>query len=608
MAVVQNECYRLVTIGYLKNFIKSGSKYLIQKNDGTYVNLDSRTDTNWCPTYGDLTGGTIVPMYSKGTSPKNDTDGLIIKSTAVLGGTYANNQCVDRGDLSLAYTRLSALQVGVGKYTFNGCGESAQTEVEYEYSRTTKTMSNCPSTESSIIYDISTTTVSAPCSELTFKTTLGSSVSSASCTNYKIEKNTGSTVRNDGVVATVTFRGSTISSNTAPTTQPPGDGAYSSKVSERNVPTGISDLIPSPSNYQYTITPSGSACTQTTRSISLGGKGVYDHYETYAYVRCGVVDPSVPQKEFLISTNNKVNLTPVSGTLAGSGTCCDGNSKMDTKTLTLSWSGLSVSKEFSLICSSCSGSTACTTPAEECCQIVGPYSVSCSGNVQYKIGECGCDGTIDLGLSVEWSEYPFGTADDYAGVAFNASSSEAPTGFTFFQFGYHDKWNSEGTGGAHIAYDGDLDPSKVYPYDTVLDSEHDAAHYWLGGKYRMPSKEEAQELIDNTTKEWKTDYKGISGLNGLLLTSTKSGFTDKSIFLPATGEWYPEDEKGGEGTPVIFRYAGLSIYIRLRDGKWIKENDPSAYRIYCGNSGDTLRVVDSSRRYGNLIFPVCDKT
>lgn len=599
MSVVQNECYRLVTIGYLKNFIKSGSKYLIQKNDGTYVNLDSRTDTNWCPTYGDLTGGTIVPMYSKGTSPKNDTDGLIIKSTAILGGTYANNQCVDRGDLSLGYTRLSALQVGVSKYTFNGCGESASTEVEYEYSRTTKAMSNCPSAESSITYDISSTTVSAPCSELTFKTTLGSSVSSASCTNYKIEKNTSSTVRNDGVVATVTFRGSTISSNTAPTTQPPGDGAYSSKVSERNVPTGISDLVPSPSNYQYTITPSGSACTQTTRSISLGGKGVYDHYETYAYVRCGVVDPSVPQKEFLISTNNKVNLTPVSETLAGSGTCCDGNSKMDAKTLTLSWSGLSVSKEFSLICSSCGGSTACTTPAEECCQIIGPYSVTCSGTIQYKKGECGCDGTINLGLpsGIEWAEYPLGTDSDYST-------------FFYYQWGYIDRWSTTG-GSSHIAYDGDVDPNKTdYPYDTYIDDrsteERDVVKYYLSAnKMRMPTKKDAEELLNNTSKSWQTNYKGKSGLNGWLLTSTVAGYTDKSIFIPAVGEFYPEGDKAGEKWEF---HDNGNTYVWLGSGKIIGFNNEAGYRIYASMNGtDNIRVVDSSRRYGNIVFGVCDK-
>lgn len=600
MSVIQNECYRLVTIGYLKNLIKNGANTLIQKSDGSYATIASSWDDAYCPTYGQLTGGTILPAYNKATSPKNDTDGLIVSSSAYLGGTYTNNQCVDRHDLSLAYTRLSALQVNVSKSSFDGCGDSGTTEIQYEYDRTTKTMNNCPTTETSITYDVTTSTVSASCSELSLSTTLGSSVSTATCSTYKIAANISSAARTDGVKATVTFRSTSYLSNTAQITQFAGEGSYSIKKSERNVPTGISDLVASPSNYKYEITPSGSACTLTTRSISLGGKGLYNHYETYAYARCGVEDTSVTPKEFLISTDNKVDLTPVTETLSGSGTCCDGNSRMDSKTLTLSWSGQSVSKDFSLICSSCSGSTACSS-VEECCQIVGPYSVTCSGTVQYKKGECGCDGTIDLGLSVEWAEYPLGIT--------NYDSYVDSNSFIYYQWGYVDKWTTGGT--SHVAYDGDVDPSITsYPYDTYIDDrsteERDVVKYYLSAnKMRMPTKDEAEELLNNTSKQWVTDYKGKSGLDGWLLTSTKTGYTDKSIFLPATGEWYPESNTGGN--PWEWHGNG-NLYIWLGTGKIIGADNEAAYRLYASaNGADNLRIVDSSRRYGNLVFGICDK-
>ena len=48
-----------------------------------------------------------------------------------------------------------------------------------------------------------------------------------------------------------------------------------------------------------------------------------------------------------------------------------------------------------------------------------------------------------------------------------------------------------------------------------------------GGNWQMPSKEQMQELIGNTTMEWTT----LGGVNGLLVTGSNGG----SMFLPAAG-------------------------------------------------------------------------
>lgn len=63
---------------------------------------------------------------------------------------------------------------------------------------------------------------------------------------------------------------------------------------------------------------------------------------------------------------------------------------------------------------------------------------------------------------------------------------------------------------------------------TVLDPEDDAAHVKLGGKWRMPTASEFEELVNNCTTEWTT----LNGVNGRKFTSKKNG---NSIFLPATG-------------------------------------------------------------------------
>ncbi len=58
-----------------------------------------------------------------------------------------------------------------------------------------------------------------------------------------------------------------------------------------------------------------------------------------------------------------------------------------------------------------------------------------------------------------------------------------------------------------------------------------------GGMWRIPTKAEWEELLneDNCTWTWTTDYKGDgSNVAGVIVTSKKVGYTDKSIFLPAT--------------------------------------------------------------------------
>jgi len=62
----------------------------------------------------------------------------------------------------------------------------------------------------------------------------------------------------------------------------------------------------------------------------------------------------------------------------------------------------------------------------------------------------------------------------------------------------------------------------------------------------MPTKEEYEKLIENTTNEWVENYKGINGLNGKLFTA-KNGNT---LFFPAAGyydgsERYDAGEDGG---------------------------------------------------------------
>ena len=65
---------------------------------------------------------------------------------------------------------------------------------------------------------------------------------------------------------------------------------------------------------------------------------------------------------------------------------------------------------------------------------------------------------------------------------------------------------------------------------TVLESTDDAATQIMGEGWRMPTQSEFQELIENTTRTWITNYNG-TGVNGSKFTASNGN----SIFIPAAG-------------------------------------------------------------------------
>lgn len=107
---------------------------------------------------------------------------------------------------------------------------------------------------------------------------------------------------------------------------------------------------------------------------------------------------------------------------------------------------------------------------------------------------------------------------------------------------------------------------------TELDLEDDPAYVNWGPAWHMPSKEQFEELINNTntTTDWITQ----NGMNGLLITSKANG---RTIFLPAAGCYssYSPDEIGSNG-----RYWLRTLYERWPFSAWsldFKLDDTSTY-------------------------------
>ena len=71
-------------------------------------------------------------------------------------------------------------------------------------------------------------------------------------------------------------------------------------------------------------------------------------------------------------------------------------------------------------------------------------------------------------------------------------------------------------------------PDKI----ATLDPEDDAARANMGGDWRMPTRTEIQELLNNTTTEWFDNFNG-TGRKGYKFISKAD--TSKYIFIPAAG-------------------------------------------------------------------------
>lgn len=123
---------------------------------------------------------------------------------------------------------------------------------------------------------------------------------------------------------------------------------------------------------------------------------------------------------------------------------------------------------------------------------------------------------IDLGLSVKWRSWNLGATqpEDY-GNKYAWGETETKQDFDWSSY----KWGNEGNITKYNSSD------KL----TILQSEDDVAHSLLGNKWRMPTKEEFNELFNNCTHEWTT----IQGIRGFLFFGQKQGYTNKWIFLPS---------------------------------------------------------------------------
>ena len=192
---------------------------------------------------------------------------------------------------------------------------------------------------------------------------------------------------------------------------------------------------------------------------------------------------------------------------------------------------------------------------------------------------------VDLGLpsGTLWATCNVGasTPEDYGDYfAWGETEPKSPD-YTINNY----KWSLNGDHQNMTKYCTDANLGEL-DNKIVLELEDDAAHVNWGGDWRMPTKEQIQELLEECTYEGTTQ----KGVCGILITSKTNG---NSIFMPAGG------------------YRSLfSNYINQHCVYWsssLNTNDSRRAYNLVSSLDETSLYVNYNRYYGLLIRPVMSK-
>jgi len=187
---------------------------------------------------------------------------------------------------------------------------------------------------------------------------------------------------------------------------------------------------------------------------------------------------------------------------------------------------------------------------------------------------------VDLGLpsGLKWATCNVGaTAPEGYGDYFAWGETNPKDNYNWSTYKY-----CNGSETSLIKYNTSSDYGTV-DNKTTLELTDDAARANWGGKWRMPTQAEKEELINNCTCTWTTQ----NGVNGYIVTSKTNG---NSIFLPAAGQ--------REGT---------SVYVGSYGDYWLSslnEYSPKyACRLYF-YSGSVGEFYYSGRNRGHTVRAV----
>ena len=181
------------------------------------------------------------------------------------------------------------------------------------------------------------------------------------------------------------------------------------------------------------------------------------------------------------------------------------------------------------------------------------------------------DGTIagieyvDLGLSVKWAPFNIGaTSPTECGDYFAWGEIETKTEYT--------EANSLTHG--------------IYMDDIGGNPQYDAARAIWGSTWRLPSREEIEEIVAECTWEWTS----VDGMNGCKIT----GPNGNHIFVPAAGCYIGAELKMLGQNGMYHSYKMCGDYVNF------------SYGFHFGEGSDNYQLDWLYRAYGRSIRPVTE--
>ena len=196
---------------------------------------------------------------------------------------------------------------------------------------------------------------------------------------------------------------------------------------------------------------------------------------------------------------------------------------------------------------------------------------------------------IDLGLSVKWASFNLGATKKEEYGYYYAWGETEPKDYYFWDsykwcegsFDSITKYCTNSNNGYNGFVDGKI----------ILEQEDDAAYVNLGDKWRMPTQDEWEELLDNCTLTWTTEY----GEVGYKAISKKNG---NYVFFPAGG----------------YYYRSSTIGLGSRGHYWASDNRGAIPEVSSSSSVESFNMDENKakvegmhRYYGETIRPVSPK-
>ena len=156
-------------------------------------------------------------------------------------------------------------------------------------------------------------------------------------------------------------------------------------------------------------------------------------------------------------------------------------------------------------------------------------TTTASSNQETSTGKENGHEWVDLGLSVKWATCNVGASSpsaygDY--YAWGETSTKSDYSWSTYKY-----CNGSYTTMTKYCNDSEYGNNGYTDSRTKLELSDDVARQKWGGSWRMPTYDEFRELINNCTWTWTT----MNGVSGFKVTSKKSGYSSRSIFLPAAG-------------------------------------------------------------------------